>query len=185
MTRVSSSRPALRISSGASGSGSSDGSAKRGGMVVKSSVCTFWLARAKYAIDAAYVQEVVAVARTVPVPLVAASVLGMFNLRGVPTPLVDLATILELGATPRARGDVAALAMILVGRGLSVAARIDASDRVIAIESDVRIVAAADEPLIGGFLDLSARGEAAVPVLDADIVFDRIESLRVRKRSTA
>ena len=60
-------------------------------------LCAFWLGEHCYGLQTALVGEVVTVDALTPVPLAPAPVRGLFNLRGAPVALVDLAQVLELG----------------------------------------------------------------------------------------
>jgi purine-binding chemotaxis protein CheW len=100
-------------------------------------VCAFWLGGSCFALDVALVAELVEPEGVAPVPLAPPPVIGIFNLRGSPLPLVDLAELLEVAAAPRpsrrwalvfqAKGLVAALsiermhAVIPAGRGMRIA----------------------------------------------------------------
>src|SRR5687768_6740409 len=93
---------------GTRGSGSS--TASGGGPTLERyqhNLCAFWLGEHCYGLQTALVGEVVTVEALTPVPLAPAPVRGLFNLRGAPVALVDLAQVLELpdassGDDPRA-----------------------------------------------------------------------------------
>ena len=59
-------------------------------------MCAFWLGARCFGLEVNLVGEVVNVSAAIPVPLARPSLLGLFNLRGTPVALVDLAATLEL-----------------------------------------------------------------------------------------
>jgi chemotaxis signal transduction protein len=142
----------------------------------------------RYGIAARFVGEVVSVTSVTPVPLAPASVLGVFNLRGAPVALVDLYGILSVSEQPTAKrqarteagGEAGIIAMVLATEALSVAARIDAMEGVLTLNSSDDIVRSAEaDPLVMGFLEDPSGG--VVTILNDLAVFERLEELRLRK----
>jgi len=146
-------------------------------------LCTFWIGPRCYALDVDMVGEVVSVEQTVEVPLTPPALLGLFNLRGTPVALVDLAAILELGATARvdeqAEGK-AKLAMILRSSGLTVGAVIDRMESVVAPGREVLVRARqGDNPVVKGFIERSADPSRGVTVLAPEVVLDRLSRMKL------
>jgi len=65
-------------------------------------VCVFWLGNQCYGLRSSLVGEVFMVEAYVPIPVAPPPVIGLFNLRGTPVALIDLAQVLELPAQPAA-----------------------------------------------------------------------------------
>ncbi len=135
-------------------------------------LCTFQVGGQKYALSTTLVRELVEVTAITPVPRTAPAVLGLFNLRGEPMPLVDLSLVLgSTAATVEAKSS----AIILRSAHMSVGARIDALGTVVPNRS---VIPTDDpNPLILGFLD--SPGEAPIAVVDPIEFMSRIENLKL------
>ena len=72
-----------------------------------SALCCFMLDGRAFALDVDLVTEVVNVDSILPVPRSQSWVLGLFNLRGSPVPVVDLGQILGFGSANTQRSPVA------------------------------------------------------------------------------
>ena len=115
------------------------------------------------------------------VPKAHDALLGLFNLRGIPVPLVDAAAVLALDA-----GAVSKQTCALVVRkdDLVVALAIDRMESVIeAGRGAFTAPAAGDEhPVVHGFLDA---GERVVTVIAAEALLDRLHRLRPDRGSAS
>jgi chemotaxis signal transduction protein len=167
------------------GSGSGTGTGGSSGLHLKNmgqSACIFWLGSRAYAIDTALVGEAVTVESVAPVPLAPPAVMGLFNLRGQPMALVDLATILGLNDIPPREGQTLA-ALVIKTQGLLSAVVIDRMEQVLAF-SRGRFRArneADDHPVIQGFLEVDIREGLVVTVLDPVALVARFEQLKYRR----
>ena len=153
----------------------SSGSAGSSGL--RQSLCTFWLGARCFGLDVALVGEVVAVESVTPVPKAHDAVLGLFNLRGSPVPLVDAASVLELDARTVSKQTHA----LVVRHGdLVVALAIDRMEAVIeAGRGAFTPRAGGDEhPVVQGFLESGAR---IVTVIAPDALRERFNRLRPTK----
>jgi chemotaxis signal transduction protein len=146
------------------------------------SVCIFWLGPRPYAIDTALVGEAVTVERVAPVPLAPPAVAGLFNLRGQPVALVDLATILGLTNMPPREGQTLS-ALVLKTQGLTAAVVIDRMEVVLPMSrGKYRPRGEADDhAVIQGFLEVDIRDGVVVTVLDPVELISRFEQLKYRR----
>lgn len=149
------------------------------------SVCVFWLGPQAYAVQSALVGEVFLVDAWVPVPAAPAPVLGLFNLRGTPVALVDLAGALELPVTAATAADdeQARLALVLRTPAMTVGAHIRKMEMVVPAKRALYIApdGAADEhPVVAGFLELPGRPELTITLLDPEELTARLMRLRYR-----
>lgn len=142
-------------------------------------ICTFRLGTQRFGLNTALVGEVVSVTALAPVPLVPPAVLGLFNLRGAPIPLLDFAAVLGLSAAARLPA-MPAPALVLAVPTLTVAVCIDGMGRVVSLDPSA-IVRSGDQGdrLVEGFAD-AGDGEP-VAILSAPQVIARIEALRLRR----
>src|SRR5262245_22162767 len=83
-----------RGSAGSAGSKGTKGSISRD--VGSAFLCTFRVAEERFALSTALVRELVEVTNVTRVPQTSQALLGLFNLRGEPLPLVDMAAVLGL-----------------------------------------------------------------------------------------
>lgn len=163
-----------RLGSGsASGQSRSRGSAQAGSLSVGlGHLCTFEVGGQRYALSTSLVREIVEVERITRVPRTAAEVMGLFNLRGEPMPLVDLTLVLSGAPSPVAEK---MSVIILRNANLSLGARIDALGTVV---PNTNVIPTDDpNPLLLGFIDLA--GEGPVAVIDANEFMSRIDGLRL------
>src|SRR5262245_8205241 len=150
------------------------------------SVCVFWLGEHCFGLQSALVGEVCAVESVTPVPMAPAAVLGLFNLRGTPVALVDLAQVLELpgsGASPDGRSSRTPLALVLRTQSLLVAAHISKMEVVVPAGRGLFSPpdeGAGEHPVVAGFLELPERSELTVTLLDPEALVARLDRLRYR-----
>ncbi len=154
-------------------------SAGAGSSGLRQSLCTFWLGAKCFGLDVALVGEVVVVESVTPVPKGHDALLGLFNLRGTPVPLVDAATVLSLDA----RADTKQTHALVVRHGDLVAAlAIDRMESVIAAgRGAFSPPSSGDEhPVVQGFLETSGR---VVTVIAPAALLERLDRLRPAGRS--
>jgi purine-binding chemotaxis protein CheW len=141
---------------------------------LKQSLCTFWLGERCFGLDVALVGEVVVVEATIPVPRAHEALLGLFNLRGTPVPLVDAARVLAFDG---ARAEGATHALVLRRGELVVALAIDRMEAVLeAGRGEFTPPSSGDEhPVVRGFLET---GDRVVTVIAPEALLERLERLR-------
>ncbi|MBK6694669.1 MAG: chemotaxis protein CheW [Myxococcales bacterium] len=167
---------------GSGGSGGSQGAANKGGGVQR--VCAFWLCGDCFALDIGLVGELVTVDQLAPVPLSKSAMLGLFNFRGTPLALIDLAEILEIPASKRSEitvGDGKPYPVLVIrASNLMAGVLIDRMEIVLEIGPGVlsRPKAGGDNPLVQGFLEADNRGGLFVTVLDTAALLQRLEQLK-------
>lgn len=167
---------------GSGGSGGSQGAANKGGGVQR--VCAFWLCGDCFALDIGLVGELVTVDQVAPVPLSKSAMLGLFNFRGTPLALIDLAEILEIPASKRSEitvGDGKPYPVLVIrASNLMAGVLIDRMEIVLEIGPGVlsRPKAGGDNPLVQGFLEADNRGGLFVTVLDTAALLQRLEQLK-------
>ncbi len=146
-------------------------------------LCTFWIGPRCFALDIDIVGEVVDIDTVVDVPLTPAALVGLFNLRGMPVALVDLARVLNLEGDARAASapaDSSRRALVLRAAGITAAALIDRVEAVVPPGREVLIrTQSGDNPIVLGLIKPSERRAAPViTVLDAHAVIARIQLLK-------
>jgi purine-binding chemotaxis protein CheW len=155
-----------------SGSGRSAGSSSRS----IGRVCVFWIGKERFALDVSLVREVVTTSAVVPVPLAHSAVLGLFNLRGTPIPLVDLAPLLHSESRSATGSDKA---LVIQQRSLSAALLIDRMDNVVELGGQLTAASDSDDAIVHGFLT-EPGGARAVTILEPSILLQRLTELRTR-----
>lgn len=139
-------------------------------------LCTFVVSGQRFALSTSLVRELVEVTSFTKVPRTDGAVLGLFNLRGQPMPLVDLAMVLGIGTSP---GAEKMTVMILRSEGMSVGARVDALGTVV---PNTRTIGSGDpNRMLLGFLP-SRGNERPVAVMNPVDLLARLERL---KRATS
>ncbi len=141
------------------------------------SICTFWLGERCFGLDVALVGEVVAVEAMTPVPKAPSEVLGLFNLRGTPVPLVDAAAVLSLEGRAGGHETAGGIALVIRHGDLVVALSIDRMEAVVeAARGALTPPAAKDEhPVVQGFLE---SGNRVVTIIGPTALLERLERLR-------
>jgi hypothetical protein len=164
---LSDSGPSKGASKGSGGSASRDTRD-----VGAASLCTFVVTGQRFALTTSLVRELVEVTAVTRVPRTDVALLGLFNLRGEPMPLVDMAMVLGIGASgPSPKMPV----MIVRSEGMSVGARIDALGNVV---PNAGVIANSDQnPLLLGFLPAKG-GDSAVAVINPVEFLIRLERLK-------
>jgi chemotaxis signal transduction protein len=173
-------------SSGWSRGGEATGADERAVRWFGHSVCVFWLGGQCFGLESSLVGEVFLVDSYAQVPVAPAAVLGLFNLRGAPVALVDLAQVLELpdvAAEAPEPGGRAILALVLRTGAMTVAAHIRRMEVVLPAGRAVYHPPDADageHPVVAGFLELPDRPELTITLLDRDELQARLARLRYR-----
>jgi hypothetical protein len=166
--------------SGKASKGASKGSAGSAGRETREAgaahLCTFIVGGQRFALSTSLVRELVEVTNVTKVPRTDIALLGLFNLRGEPMPLVDMAMVLGTGASPASEK----MPVIIVrSEGMSVGARIDALGTVV---PNSGLVASSDPtPLLLGFLPPKGN-DGPVAVINAVELLARLDRL---KRTTS
>jgi purine-binding chemotaxis protein CheW len=179
--RAAAEEPSLRVREQESKRGSLDRPLER-------SICAFWIGNGCFAIDTELVGEVVSVSAMIPVPLAPKAVLGLFNLRGTPVPLVDLASVLSLPNGARPRTEQAGLtALVLRSKGLHAAVLIDRMEAVLAASGGryVEPSQGSDHPAVKGFVEMVDRKGVVATLLDSRVLMDHFERLTVSRANRA
>lgn len=116
-----------------------------------------------------------------PVPLSPPAVVGLFNLRGTPVALVDLAVLLDLPAGARDEGK-ALLALVLRTNDMLASVLIDRMESVFTSDAELTRPDDMDEASspIEGFLEIDAAGGATVQVLAEGRLLERLRAIRFR-----
>ncbi len=166
-----------------SGSRGSATGRSRGGLAPSATplgACGFWLQGHLLALDVALVGEVIEVERVVPVPRSHPAVQGIFNLRGVPVALVDLARLLCLKGSREPERSGPRKVLVVRVRGLVAGFAIDRVDAVIPVREGRLVAAAVEEasPLVVGILEVGGERPRTLSVLDPDALLDRLRSLK-------
>src|SRR5439155_21004969 len=137
------------------GSHKSTGGAHAGPSTARS-ICSFWLGSRCFGLDVALVGEVVTATGLAPVPMTPRCVRGLFNLRGMPVALVDLAEVLDFAyQASKDAGDPTAI--VLRTEGVVVGVVIDKMDAVIPAGRGAFTAAdhGTEHPAVRGFLELT------------------------------
>jgi chemotaxis signal transduction protein len=159
--------------------GGSQRSSGRLGTALRGKLCAFWLEGTAFGIDVGLVGEIVQIERLTAVPLAPLEVLGLFNLRGVPVPLVDTSRLLRTPRRSEPQPGAAYHALVIRHRTMSAALWIDRMELV--LSPGLGRFTAASEPediILQGFLEAEERRGLTVSVLDPEVLLDRIYSIR-------
>jgi chemotaxis signal transduction protein len=146
---------------------------------VTNPLCTFWLGGRCLGLDVSLVGEVVTLTGTTPVPMAHGAVRGIFNLRGAPVVVLDLAEVLQLG-TERAPARQQKVGLLIRAGEIVAAGEIDRMDSVIPVGRGefVERDAAGDHAAVLGFLDDRENGGRVVTVIDPGVLVRRLAALR-------
>lgn len=126
----------------------------------------FTLRGKQYAVNAGDLSEVMETPATFPIPRAPRSYLGVMNFHGVPTPVLDLASLFH-GDPPAGAGKL----LVLDHRIGSLALRIDSVVRIVSDIRDLRI-----QPDEGPFVQQSILfHDERIPVLALGMLVDELE----------
>ncbi|HYU16224.1 MAG TPA: chemotaxis protein CheW [Candidatus Acidoferrum sp.] len=151
------------------------------------SVCVFWVGAQCFGLQSSLVGEVFVVEARVSVPVAPPSVVGLFNLRGLPVALVDIAQLLELpdgAAAADEPVDRAVVALVLRTGELTVGLRIRKMELVLPAGQGLYHPidqGAGEHPAVAGFLELPARPDLTVTLLDPAQLLSGLRRLRYRE----
>lgn len=142
-------------------------------------LCVFALGGRTYALDVAYVAEVIAIESVTSVPLVPHEIIGMHNLRGSALAIVDLANVLEIGGVSE-RGRTGLTAIVVSLAGKRVGAKVDRVLAVYPFEKDKlkETAAQAEHPAVMGLIEFSARSGLVATLLDGEDLARRLEAIQ-------
>lgn len=131
------------------------------------STCAFWLGQRRFGLDVALVGEVTQVEHITPVPLTHPALTGLFNLRGMPLPAVELASVLDFEQGRAATGRMHT-ALVVRSGDLVAGLLIDRMDAVVpaGVGAFTPPASADEHPLVVGFLE-GADGLGVITVLDS------------------
>ncbi len=139
-------------------------------------LCAFWLAGRCFGLDIRWIGEVVALETIARVPNARPAIRGLFNLRGEPMVVLDLARILELDDRDQPASKIG-----LVLRIDEVAAAIQV-ERVESIippgRGELAPRSDGEHRAVIGLLDDRGAGGRIVTVLDSELLRDRLQALR-------
>jgi purine-binding chemotaxis protein CheW len=147
-------------------------------------VCAFWLGGRCFGLDIRWVGEVVALEAVTRVPSARPAIRGLFNLRGEPVVVLDLAEILELGhrdqptgpATDQATGKIG---LVLRIGELTAAAQVERVESIIPPgRGELSPRGDGEHRAVIGLLDDRASGGRIVTVLDSELLIERLHALR-------
>ena len=138
-------------------------------------LCAFWLAGRCFGLAIHAVGEVVALDAITRVPDARPAVRGLFNLRGEPIVVLDIAAVLDLGGAP----PTGRLGLVLRMAGLAAVIQVERVESVIppgrgefAPRSD------GEHRAVVGLLDDRGAGGRIVTVLDSHLLLERLQALR-------
>jgi chemotaxis signal transduction protein len=149
-------------------------------------VCIFTLAGERFALQTDILQEVVRDFAVEAIPLTPAAVVGIFNLRGTPTVLLDTEMLLRDSGGGSGNGSGIGsgnrgAAMVLRDDDLRVALMVDRVDGVVAFERAAMLaIPAKGARYCEGFLELPSQA-GLVAVVSSEFLFQRIRALRFSK----
>jgi purine-binding chemotaxis protein CheW len=149
------------------------------------SICSFWLGSRCFGLDVDLVGEVVTATGVAPVPMTPHCVRGLFNLRGMPVALVDLAEVLEFAHQGR-KDASEPTALVLRTEGVVVGVVIDKMDAVIPGGRGAFTAAdhATEHAAVQGFLELTDDRRRVVTLLDPLVLMERLDRLRPDHKGT-
>jgi chemotaxis signal transduction protein len=139
-------------------------------------VCAFWFAGRCFGLAVSTVGEVVTLDAITRVPAARPGIRGLFNLRGEPVVVIDLAEILELGAADHAAGKVG---LVLRIGELVALIQVDRVEAVIPpTRGELTPSGEGEHRAVIGLLDDRASGGRIVTVLDSELLRERLHALR-------
>jgi purine-binding chemotaxis protein CheW len=141
-----------------------------------SGVCAFWLAGRCFGLDIRWVGEVVALDAVTRVPNTRSAIRGLFNLRGEPLVVLDLARVLELDDRDLPAGKVGLV--LRIGQ-LAAAIQVERVEGVIPPgRGELAPRSDGEHRAVIGLLDDRRAGGGVVTVLDSELLLERLHALR-------
>jgi chemotaxis signal transduction protein len=138
-------------------------------------ICVFWLGPRSFGLEVSLVGEIVQLEDVTPVPCSPAAVLGLFNLRGGPLAVIDLAALFGLEAAPRP----SRTALVFREEGMVAALAIDRVQAVVPAGRGVPVASEGElNELVQCLLEVDG---AVVTLLQPAALRRRLEALRFRR----
>jgi chemotaxis signal transduction protein len=144
--------------------------------VAAGGLCAFWLAGRCFGLDIRWVGEVVALDTITPVPNTRPAIRGLFNLRGEPVVMLDLARILDLDDRDLPAGKVG---LVLRIGALAAAIQVERVESIIPPgRGELAPRSGGEHRAVIGLLDDRGAGGEVVTVLDSELLLERLQALR-------
>jgi chemotaxis signal transduction protein len=154
-------------------------SGKASGATEREQVCVFTLGTEKHGLATLVLQEVVRDLVVESIPMTAAAVLGVFNLRGTPTVLLDARTLF---GKPTSEDASRATALVLRDDDLRVAIAVDRVEGVVEIAGGALLQAPTTrEDYCDGFIELPGQA-GLIAILSTARLLEGIRALQFTKR---
>ena len=169
------------------GSKGSKGSTGKTHSTTGADICAFWLDQKCFGLDVSLVGEVVRIERVTEVPLAPVEVLGLFNLRGIPVPILDLSRVLGIaGKSAVVDASRGITALVLRHESLTAAVMIDRMELVLSANRGKFTPAdsGAENPVIAGFLQAAERDGLILTVLNPEMVTERLYAIRMAEQDS-
>jgi chemotaxis signal transduction protein len=139
-------------------------------------VCAFWLAGRCFGLDIRWVGEVVALDAITRVPNARPAIRGLFNLRGEPVVVLDLARILDLDDRDLPAGKVG---LVLRSGEISAAIQVERVESILPPgRGELSPRSGGEHLAVIGLLDDRGAGGGVVTVLDSELLLERLQALR-------
>ena len=139
-------------------------------------VCAFWLAGRCFGLDIRWVGEVVALDAITRVPNARPAIRGLFNLRGEPVVVLDLARILDLDDRDLPAGKVG---LVLRIGEVTAVIQVDRVESIIPPgRGELALRGDGEHRAVIGLLDDRASSGCIVTVLDSELLRERLHALR-------
>lgn len=139
-------------------------------------LCAFWLAGRCFGLDVRWVGEVVALETIARVPNARPAIRGLFNLRGEPMVVLDLAKILDLDDRDQ---PISQIGLVLRIDDLAAAIQVERVESIIPPgRGELAPRSDGEHSAVIGLLDDRGAGGRIVTVLDSELLRDRLQALR-------
>lgn len=139
-------------------------------------LCAFWLAGRCFGLDIGWIGEVVALDAITRVPNAGPAIRGLFNLRGEPVVVLDLARILDLDDRDQPTSKIG---LVLRIGELAAAIQVERVESIIPPgRGELAPRSDGEHRAVLGLLDDRAAGGRIVTVLDSELLRDRLQALR-------
>jgi len=144
--------------------------------VAAGGLCAFWLAGRCFGLDIRWVGEVVALETIARVPNARPAIRGLFNLRGQPVVVLDLARILDLDDRDQPAGKIG---LVLRIGELAAAIQVERIESIIPPgRGELAPRSDGEHRAVIGLLDDRGAGGRIVTVLDSELLRERLQALR-------
>ena len=147
---------------------------------MSSGACGFWLRGHLLALDVALTGEMVEVEQVSPVPRSHPAVQGIFNLRGVPVALIDLAQVLGLKDSGEPQLPGPRKVLVVRTQGVVAGFAIDRVDAVIPAHEGKLVAAPVEDAsaVVLGVLEVGGERPRTLSVLAPDVLVERLRALK-------